>query len=383
MNKRILLFNVEVSGINKYMLAELRKRGWELTIIDVPFPRICRWWAIISTFRPNISQWKRKVEKKIEKLYKTDWVFLQRTKFCQKTIENLKGKFKIILEISGMFSPYLRHAPHNIPYATYNDYTSMLSYTTALRTGYSGWLPFPAQLPKWLKLEKELYENARLIFATNENARRSFINHYGINGDKVITVGYGLNFDSLPDFSKTYDGRTILFVGMDFERKGGFILLSAFDKVKKTIPSARLIIAGPNKDIYRIEEPGIEMLDCVRDRKTIEDLYKQASIFVMPSLCEPFGQVFLEAMAYKLPCIGSTIDAMQEIVEDGKTGFLVKPNDINGLAEKIIACLNDVNLLKEMGMAGYRKVKENFLWDNVGTRVNDGLEKILVDIGKN
>ena len=74
---------------------------------------------------------------------------------------------------------------------------------------------------------------------------------------------------------------------------------------------------------------------------------------------------------------------MQEIVEDGKTGFLVKPNDINGLAEKIIACLNDVNLLKEMGMAGYRKVKENFLWDNVGTRVNDGLEKILLDIGKN
>ena len=105
----------------------------------------------------------------------------------------------------------------------------------------------------------------------------------------------------------------------------------------------------------------------------------EASIFVMPSLCEPFGLVFLEAMAYALPCIGTRIDAMPEIITDGETGFLVTPKNVNDLAEKIITLLKNVRLLESMGEKGSEKVQMNFRWEDVGKKVD---EHLLLSIGK-
>lgn len=358
MSKNILVLNVEVSGMNKYLFSQLRKRGWNLTIVDVPFPKIAKCWALISTFQPNVPKWKKRYSERLEKLYKTPWVFQQRSKFCQRKIAKLNGNIDSILQISGMFAPYTTH----------KDYTIMLSYTMALSNGYPAWAA--SNFDKWLKLEKDLYQNAKLIFTTNENARKSLIDDYGVREEKAIKVGYGLTQDTIPEFTKSYDGKTILFIGMDFERKGGYVLLEAFKEVRKQIADAKLIIVGPNKEIFKINQPGVELLGCIRDKQKIEELYKQASIFAMPSLCEPFGLVFLEAMSYKLPCIGTTIDAMPEIIEDGKTGFLVPPKDVDKLAEKIITLLNNSHLLEKMGQEAQRRTKESFHWDNVGEKID-------------
>ncbi|MFC1699965.1 glycosyltransferase family 4 protein [Candidatus Omnitrophota bacterium] len=375
MNKRMLVLNVEVSGMNKYLLSQLQKRGWSLTVVNVPYPGRYRWMALISTFSPNISQWKKRFDQKLNKYHKSSAAFLQRTKFCQKKIKELDGQFDLIFQISGMFAPYFDQTKTNKPYVTYNDYTLMLSYTMALSDGYSGWTPLADQKNKWIDLEKQLYADAKMIFTTNENARKSLIDDYGIEAEKIIKAGYGLTLDSIPDTQKTYDGKTILFIGMDFERKGGYVLLEAFKKVKEQIPDARLIIVGPNKDVFQIDQPGVKLLGVIKDRKIIDDLYRQASIFVMPSLCEPFGLVFLEAMAYQLPCIGTTLDAMPEIIEDGKTGFIVPPKDAQTLAEKLITLLNNQDLMKNMGVQAQKRVKEQFSWENVGERIDSYLSR--------
>lgn len=371
MNKHILVLNVEVSGMNKYLFCHLEKRGWDLTIINVPFPRVLKFWALISTFRLSISQWKKRFSEKLGKLYKTSWAFKKRSEFCTKKIRQCNGKLNLVFQISGMFAPYLDHMKSPILYVTYND------YTMALAKKYLPWTPFSKEADKWIELERNLYRNAKMIFTTSENTRESLIKDYGIESEKTISVGYPLTLEKIPDFPKTYDGKTILFIGMDFERKGGYVLLEAFKKVKNEIPDAKLIIIGPNKGIFKINELGVEMLGCVKDRKIIEEQYKQASIFVMPSLCEPFGLVFLEAMAYKLPCIGTTVDAMPEIIQDGITGFLVPPGDACSLAEKMVTLLNEPEILAQMGNAGYRRVKENFSWDKVGEKLDFYLKECL------
>lgn len=376
MKNRILVLNVEVSGMNKYLLTQLRKRGWNLSVIDIPFPKIYKFIALISTFRPNISEWKKKFDEKLGKLHKTAASFVNRSKYCRKALKKFDGKYDIVFQISGMFSPAIDYKKLDKPYVTYNDYTLMLSYTMALSNSYEGWAPLARERDRWLKLEKDLYKNARLIFTTNDNARSSLINDYGIENDKVVTVGYGLTLDKIPEYSKTYDGKTILFIGMDFERKGGFVLLEAFKEVRKSITDAKLIIVGPNKEILNINKPGVEMLGCVRDREVIDSLYKKASIFVMPSLCEPFGLVFLEAMAYKLPCIGTNTDAMPEIIEDEKTGFLVESNNAGLLAEKIISLLSNSVLLKSMGEEACKKAKEKFSWKEVGKKIDYHLKEV-------
>ena len=377
MKKRMLVLNVEVSGMNKYLFSELEKKGWELTVVDIPFPKVCRWWGLVSTFRPDISQWKKKFDGKMGKLHKTPWTFRQRTKYCQKIIKRRGGQFDLIFQISGMFAPYLDYAKAKTPHVTYNDYTVMLSYTMALCNIYSDWAPYPSKMKKWLDLERDLYKNAKKIFTTNKNARLSLINDYGVEEEKVVRVGYGAPVEEITDIQKNYDGKTVLFVGMDFERKGGYTLLEAFKNVKKVIPEAKLLIVGPDKDIVKIEQDGVEILGCIRDKKRMKELYEQASIFAMPSLCEPFGLVFLEAMAHKLPCIGTTIDAMPEFIKNGKNGYVVPPKDPDTLAEKIISLLCNPDKMKNMGEEAHRCVKEDFKWDNVVENMDLHLEEVL------
>ena len=263
-----------------------------------------------------------------------------------------------------MFSPSLDLEKFDIPYVTYNDYTMKLS------SKYNKWLPFHSKVNKWIKLESALYQNAAMILSTNENARKSFIDDYFVNPNSVKTVGYGINLDKIPNISKVYDCKTILFIGIGFERKGGYVLLEAFSKVKNSIPDAKLIIVGPDKKQLGINQPGVENLGLIRDRSMVEELYRKASIFVMPSLCEPFGLVFLEAMAFKLPCIGADIDAMPEIIEEGESGYLVPPGNIDELSHKILLLLKDNEKLSRMGNNAHQKVKALYPWEKVVERID-------------
>jgi glycosyltransferase involved in cell wall biosynthesis len=96
----------------------------------------------------------------------------------------------------------------------------------------------------------------------------------------------------------------------------------------------------------------------------------------MPSICEPWGIVFCEAMAYKLPCIGTNTDSMPEIIQEGQTGFIVPPNDHKALADRIITLLSDEELMRKMGEQGYQRVKRDFTWNRVAAKMEEHLQQI-------
>jgi glycosyltransferase involved in cell wall biosynthesis len=75
-------------------------------------------------------------------------------------------------------------------------------------------------------------------------------------------------------------------------------------------------------------------------------------------------------MAHGLPCIGTNIDAMPEIIKEGQTGFLVPPENVDVLAEKIVALLRDPDLCKRMGREGVNHLQEDFSWDKLGDTID-------------
>lgn len=77
---------------------------------------------------------------------------------------------------------------------------------------------------------------------------------------------------------------------------------------------------------------------------------------------------YLEAMAYGLPCIGTKIEAVPEIIENGKTGLLVDPLDEDGLFDAMRYLLAHPDEARIMGMRGYEKVRNYFSWDSVVER---------------
>jgi glycosyltransferase involved in cell wall biosynthesis len=79
--------------------------------------------------------------------------------------------------------------------------------------------------------------------------------------------------------------------------------------------------------------------------------------------------VFLEAMAYGLPCIGTTNDAMPEIIEHGRTGYVVAPDDVAELANYLERLLLDPALRQTMGAQGRERVLQTFTWEHVARRM--------------
>lgn len=121
-----------------------------------------------------------------------------------------------------------------------------------------------------------------------------------------------------------------------------------FDKIE-------FVIAGNGPLENKVKEYPVKFLGWV---KNADEVYSEADIVVVPSLWEePFGRVAIEAMSFGIPVIASKIGGLKDIVVDGKTGFLVSPNDNNEWKDKINKLISDEKLRNEFGRNGLERAK--------------------------
>lgn len=168
----------------------------------------------------------------------------------------------------------------------------------------------------------------------------------------------------------------ILFVGRNFKRKGGFLLLKAFDKLCSRFDDIHLIVkTGIRFPVtvlgryYDKLKERITWIDHQIPRNELNELYRCADIFVLPTLDEPFGLVLLEVMSFRLPVVASNIYAMPEIVEDGKTGFLVPVGNSEELFKKLCCLIESKSLRERMGQEGRNRVERHFSNEVINQRL--------------
>ncbi|HEV2815032.1 MAG TPA: glycosyltransferase family 4 protein [Solirubrobacteraceae bacterium] len=234
--------------------------------------------------------------------------------------------------------------------------------------------------------ERRIYDRLDLIFPMSDWLRRSFLDDFAQPPEKVVTVGAGPNLD-VPETPPRRDtGRPVLlFVGKDFPRKGGPEVIAAFRTVRERHPSAELVVVGPPRppegagDVEGLRYVGPVAADAPEGRARLDALFAEATAFVMPSRYEPFGIVFLEAMAWGLPCVAADACAMPEIVEDGVTGFVVPPQSPDVLADRLARLAADPERGLRMGAAGLGRQRERFNWDAVADRIRDAACDRLTD----
>ncbi|HET9120814.1 MAG TPA: glycosyltransferase family 4 protein, partial [Solirubrobacterales bacterium] len=193
---------------------------------------------------------------------------------------------------------------------------------------------------------------------------------------RISVVGGGLPYDDPPAPENLTDDPSILFVGRDFERKGGPVLLEAFDLVRRQVPGATLSLVGAPRD-FRV--PGVTSRGKVRDRRELADLYRRARAFCLPSLYEPYGLVLIEAMAHGIPCVGSAVQSIPEILDRGGAGLVVPPGDVTELAKALISLLTDDELAGSLAANGPRRVAECLTWDHVAARIAAALTESRTD----
>jgi phosphatidylinositol alpha-1,6-mannosyltransferase len=152
--------------------------------------------------------------------------------------------------------------------------------------------------------------------------------------------------------------------------KGHDPLLDAWPLVRARQADAELWIVGSGDDAERLQRraaalpaavgTSVRFFGVLSDDE-LQQCYRTASVFAMPSTGEGFGIVFCEAMRHALPCIAS-LDAAAEVVVDGVTGFVVA-QEPGPIAEACIALLQDPARAQQMGAAGLRRFDERFRFD--------------------
>jgi glycosyltransferase involved in cell wall biosynthesis len=147
-----------------------------------------------------------------------------------------------------------------------------------------------------------------------------------------------------------------LFVGGDFRRKGGDLLLSAFRKALRGSVQLHLV----TRDEVPQEEGVFVYRDLTPNDPRLRDLYARADLFVLPTVADCFSLASLEAMATGLPVITTRVGGIPEIVEHGRSGFLIDPGDEDGLVLALRDLVGSVDLRARMGAEGRRIVESRF-----------------------
>jgi glycogen(starch) synthase len=218
------------------------------------------------------------------------------------------------------------------------------------------------------------YNKFNAIFTQTTLVKNNLIDYYKINGNKIHVIGVGMgNIKPLYE-SKDYNKKQILFIARNsFKRKGGDLLLEAFKIVKKQVPDATLIFEGGSAP-SNIKLDGVEVKG-LSNQIELQRLYKDSYVLAMPSLSEPFGLVYLEALASNTAILGLNRGALPDITQNGKYGFLVDKPNVADVAEKLIYMLNNKDIVMQKTKEAQKFVLNEFNWDTVGSKILDELMK--------
>ncbi|NOY26068.1 MAG: glycosyltransferase family 4 protein [Oligoflexia bacterium] len=344
-------FSCTPAGKNAGLFLALDER---YPVVDIVYPQIGRperWIRQLAHFHPDRATWRKR--------YNLDpRTFERRSALAGRTLSLARDRFDLIVQLHALVGP--GHPPGPWPFVLHTDNSYLLS-----QRHYPPWAPLRGRArDRRLALEREVFHSAAFIFPRSDWLARSLVADQGCDPGRVIRVGGGVNFRVPDRLERRYDQQVALFVGLEFDRKGGRVLLAAWERVRSRLPHARLQIVGPKRP-HTALPPGVEWVGPLWDRAALRARYLDATLFVMPSLFEPWGHAFLEAMSQGLPCIGARCCAMPEIIDDGRTGLLVPPGEALPLAAALESLLGDPGRAAAMGAAAHAQVLAQHGWERV------------------
>ena len=278
--------------------------------------------------------------------------------YLERTIRRRYGRARLMLISQTLFGCHVE----GIPLYVYTDSAALTNlYTDTFRL---------ADLPPatWLLLEKAFLHQAAMVFSWSSHVSRSLIELYHLPADRVDCLLAGCNFEPLPDYAAPapFSNKTILFVGVEWERKGGPLLIEAFERLPRRHADARLLVVGCAPVLHVPQCTVVGRVDLAE----MGNYYSRAAIFCLPTRSEPFGIAFIEAMSHALATVAPRMGAMPDYIEHGVSGRLHRPGDADDILQQLTWLLDNPDARHAMAIRGFDSV-QGYRWDKVGRRMRD------------
>jgi len=231
-------------------------------------------------------------------------------------------------------------------------------------------------------------------YIANTDYEKSILVYKGVDEKKIFSLGCGVDIELFEntdgsDIREKYNIKRaplIGYIGRQASFKGIDSLLYAMPEVWDKIPEAFLLIAGNETDFtFKIKEI-IKSLPETQQKRVIHinsfdetekaKLFNAIDIFVSVSNSESFGISYVEAWSCKKPVIGCDIEQVKSVISENEDGFIVAKTNHSELASKIINLITDKSLADTMGLNGYKKVKEKYIW----SKIVENYRKICVGV---
>jgi glycosyltransferase involved in cell wall biosynthesis len=256
--------------------------------------------------------------------------------------------------------------------------------------------------PKWqndfYRLVEKRYLNSVDGFIFNSETTQRVVRRL-VESSKPEIVAYpptdrfgeGVTENEILERAKIPELR-ILFLGNVIERKGLHTLLDALAVGRDNISPYKLDVVGSltidpayaNAIREKITANGLStfiFLHGPLDNSPLKEKLRQAHVLVVPSSYEGFGIVYLEGMGFGLPAIGTTAGAAGEIIEDGKTGYLIEPNDAATLAARLASLAQDRELLTRLSVNALQRYRVQPTWEQTAKNIREFLLSVTVNRG--
>jgi glycosyltransferase involved in cell wall biosynthesis len=254
-------------------------------------------------------------------------------------------------------------------------------------------LPHGRETLESKRLFRSIYTLADRLIVHAENIRQEMIKMFDVDPNKVYVIPHGSNALFFTSSVSKQAARThldislskkvILFFGLIRPYKGLEYLLEAFEEIEAQVKDAMLLIAGKYHGDRAVTQHYSKLLAQFADKDNVRCVidyipcdkvgyfFSAADVVVLPYIQASQSGILLSAFAAGRPVIVTDAGGLSEIVDDGRSGFVVPPKNSKALAEAGVKILKNPDLLMQMGREGKIVAESKYCWDKVALKTLD------------
>jgi glycosyltransferase involved in cell wall biosynthesis len=219
----------------------------------------------------------------------------------------------------------------------------------------------------WLERERAMLRGAHRVYVMGSSTRTALMDAYGVEDSRIRVVGAGPNARLGPPVEPS-SPRRLLFIGRQWDLKGGPELLRAFSAVRRAWPGLQLVLVGarpPGSLPGGVRSVGPVPLE------DMDRIYSESDLLAIPGHIEAFGISLVEGLMKGLPCIGTTVGNQPEII--GRAGRCVRPGAVDELAAAIRDVVENYPAYRRLAVERGRELRTTHSWGRVADMIVEDL----------